>query len=238
MIDIILRYQPVLNELKKTNYRSLLEIGSDDYGISPYISDKKIILSDLAFRRKNLKNVEYLIASALKLPFKNSSIDIVVSIDVLEHIPPNKRLKAITEIYRVTKKKMILVFPADKAAEDRDRKVYRIMTPLKNNPCTKYIHEHINYGLPITEVIVKHLKNQTPKSIKIQKHMNAKIDIPLVILSNLNFIPILLLQKVLDRFSIDCLPFFFRLNHYIFGWLNPYLSFGKCYRSIIIVEKK
>lgn len=43
-------------------------------------------------------------ADILHLPFCNDSFDLVISLDVLGHIPPGKKGQFISEIYRVTKK--------------------------------------------------------------------------------------------------------------------------------------
>lgn len=48
-----------------------------------------------------------ILASAEKLPFKNGEFDIVLFRGVLQHIPTNKKLKSLQEIFRVLKKEGI-----------------------------------------------------------------------------------------------------------------------------------
>src|SRR3712207_2883485 len=103
MLDIVLRYYPIVQIINKLPYTKVLEVGSDDYGIAPYLKNKKTTLFDTAFRRQNLQQVNYKTGSVLSLPFKDSSMDLVVSVDMLEHIPPKLRKKAINELIRVTK---------------------------------------------------------------------------------------------------------------------------------------
>jgi len=52
----------------------------------------------LDFARKNHPNIEFISADARKLPFKNGQFDVIVAVEVLEHIPQNER--AVREVYR------------------------------------------------------------------------------------------------------------------------------------------
>lgn len=238
MLDIILRYKPIVEDVKRNKYKDILEVGSDDYGISPFLNLKhKITLFDVGFRRKLMKNVSYKTGDVLQLPFENKAFECVISLDMLEHIPSKLRAKAISELMRVTKKRLYLGFPCDIPARRRDRAFFNLVSRFKNSPHFKYIKEHIENGLPSSKKVFKTLKTYDPKDIQTINNLNAKIEIYLVILSNLDFIPILILQKLLDMIAIDSLPSAFRLFMFSFGWLSKYLSYGSCYRKIFVVSK-
>lgn len=53
--------------------------------------------------RNEVKGAHFKIGTAIKLPFKNSSFDKVVMLEVLEHLPKNTEEKALEEISRVLK---------------------------------------------------------------------------------------------------------------------------------------
>lgn len=238
MLDIVLRYEPIVNDIKKNKYKKILEVGSDDYGIAPFLNlTSKITLFDFSFRRKSLETVFYKTGSVLKLPFKDKSFESVISLDMLEHIPPKLRNKALSELMRVTKKTLYLGFPCDSAARKRDKIFFNLVSPFKSSPHIKYIKEHLQNGLPSSKAVVKKIKVYKPKSIREVNNLNAKIEIFLVVLSNLDFLPFLALQKLLDRIHIDILPLAFRFFMFSFGWLSRPLSFGKCYRKIFIISK-
>ncbi len=48
------------------------------------------------------------LGSATKIPFKNSTFDVVCFFDVIEHLPENSEIKALKEIFRVLKKGGVL----------------------------------------------------------------------------------------------------------------------------------
>jgi ubiquinone/menaquinone biosynthesis C-methylase UbiE len=62
--------------------------------------------------RKNsrtLKNVDYVVCDIEKLPFKDNSFDIVLCSEVLEHV--HNYHESVTELYRITKKYLVISFP-------------------------------------------------------------------------------------------------------------------------------
>lgn len=67
----------------------------------------------LSIARKNVKNVEFIEASALNIPVKSQSTDLVIFFDVIEHVPVNTEEKALLEINRILKQngKLLLTTP-------------------------------------------------------------------------------------------------------------------------------
>jgi ubiquinone/menaquinone biosynthesis C-methylase UbiE len=93
----------------------LLDIGCDygDYTASFLAKAREVYAVDpnekvLMQARKNHKKIIFKAASAEMLPFKDSFFDVVVLLDVLEHVSSEKR--AIDEIFRVLKPGGALVF--------------------------------------------------------------------------------------------------------------------------------
>lgn len=75
-----------------------------------------------------------------KLPFQNKSIETVVSIDTIEHIPKSARQTFIQELVRVAKKRVIIAAPMGTAAHIQSEKM--VVNP------DHYLAEHIRFGLP------------------------------------------------------------------------------------------
>jgi ubiquinone/menaquinone biosynthesis C-methylase UbiE len=90
--------------------QNFLEIGCGSGPVSKHISEKykiKVVGTDvdedqIEFAKENtrsLKNINFLIADATNLPFEDKSFDIILSINVLHHIP--NWMDALREINRV-----------------------------------------------------------------------------------------------------------------------------------------
>lgn len=62
--------------------------------------------------RKEVPEAEFKLGSALKIPFKDNTFDMVIFLEVLEHLPKGNERKAFMEIARVLKKNGNLVFSA------------------------------------------------------------------------------------------------------------------------------
>ena len=77
-------------------FLSLIEKDAKTYGIDP---DKSAIKFANAHRRG-----DFVVGTALKLPYKKNYFDVVTMWDVIEHIPPNTEVRALREAARVLRK--------------------------------------------------------------------------------------------------------------------------------------
>lgn len=160
-ISIALRYLPIVEDIGKNHKKGekILELGSEITGITTYLKKQVTGLDtdfDYSRRNKFLKPVK---GSVIKIPFTDRSFEYVVSVDMLEHIPPELRKKAIEEMTRVTKKKLYLAFPCGERSAKIDRELNRYYKK-KHGVDYQYLQEHVSLGLPKEEEVVKHLKSQ------------------------------------------------------------------------------
>ncbi len=174
-IDEYLRYSKILNELKqiKSNnngYISILEVGAGGEGVARYLKYSgdfeklSIVLTDIDSNAlENIKLGEPVIADGCNLPFKDNSFDIVVSVDVLEHIPKEMREKFLKELKRVCRKMILLHFvlhDPDNGFLGRDADLkfqkWHVKTFRRPEPNTA---EHLNATHPNLEEIRKIFKN-------------------------------------------------------------------------------
>lgn len=99
-------------ENKDVNGKVILDIGCGSGWIEEMLLSrgaKRITGIDVAKdvirkgKAKKLKNVKYMVASAIDLPFRKNSFDTIVTSEVIEHIPKNTEQQMFNEIERVLK---------------------------------------------------------------------------------------------------------------------------------------
>lgn len=224
--EAALRYAPVVREIKKRKLENskILEIGSGSVGITPYLK-KEITALDTDFSGPDSKYIKKTKGSAIKVPFQQESYDVSISVDVLEHITPDVREKAIFEMLRVTKKLAVIVVPTGEDAQNQDLELYKHWNKIfkfKN----QFLEEHVENGLPQTEEILVFI-DRSKRALR----RNAKI----TSYPNLN----LTIRNLLMRTWItkNKYIYYVYLKGYLF--LVPilaYCNFGKTYRRVFVIE--
>jgi len=92
-----------------------------------------------------------------KLPFKDGSFDVVVNMDVLEHIEAGKRKGVVGELVRVARNKVIISVPFGSRAHMVAER--RLVSWLRSQgKSVSFLEEHVKYGLPVPEKIFGELK--------------------------------------------------------------------------------
>ncbi|MBI5192116.1 MAG: class I SAM-dependent methyltransferase [Nitrospirae bacterium] len=219
--DSALRYLPIVDDIRSSGQKNkILEIGAGGLGIYPYLGEK-IYAVDVSF--DSIRNDQVLMVSsnAQTLPFKDKTFDIVIAVDMLEHIPPLLRMNVIRELLRVAIKKVYIAFPSGPYAEAHDRKYHQYYMS-KKGTSFHFFEEHLEYGLPdkafVEERIMEAAKNMG-RRVKISKSNNVNI-----LLRNL------LMFLWINNYNT--------IYHYtmVLCSIRRWLNMGKCYRSIFVVQ--
>jgi GT2 family glycosyltransferase len=109
----------------------------------------------------------YVQGEAQKLPFPDRSFDLVISSDMLEHLPPEDRLTAFREMFRVSRRHVILAAPFNsiynQKAEEYINSQFREHTG-QDHP---FLIEHIENGLPELEDLEQHLAEKAISYVKL-----------------------------------------------------------------------
>ena len=77
------------------------------------------------------------------LPFEDRSFDVVVAVDVMEHLAARDRPRALAELARVTRRRLVVAAPAGRAALKADE---RLAAALATRP--EWLDEHLANGFP------------------------------------------------------------------------------------------
>jgi ubiquinone/menaquinone biosynthesis C-methylase UbiE len=176
--EYAIRYLPIIRELRsgsEKDYSRVLEVGSGLLGLARY-TGRKVIGVDLIAAGARKDNLFRIAADAGALPFKANSIDLVVSLDTLEHIPAKQRKEVVSELLRVARKKVYLGCPTREKAqlwEDKVRAVYeRKIREWKRSAVSKqsfiernsFLAEHERYGLPYEDEISRYIEEAARES--------------------------------------------------------------------------
>ena len=178
-VSIALRYLPIAKDIRSnfSEKAKLLDVGSGEFGLATYLTeDYDFTGTDLTFGNKRGK-IKLVKASAEKLPFKKNSFDAAVSVDMLEHLSPDIRGRAVYEMMRVAREKVYLSFPRGRLAGLADgilSKYYKIT----HKSSMDYLDEHERNGLPQERSIEHYIKlggKKLGKRIEMQKRGNTNI---------------------------------------------------------------
>jgi len=96
-------------------------------------------------------------ASALALPFPQSAVECVISLDMLEHVPLELRHQVLIELLRVAQREVILGFPCGKSAQESDAFLYRLCQRLRLST-PEWLAEHMQYEFPDEAQVVKAIR--------------------------------------------------------------------------------
>ena len=96
-----------IDNVQKLNPKSILEIGVGNKFTSTYL---KLFFKVLTMDN-NEKLAPDIIGSVEKIPIEDNRVDLILCCQVLEHLPFDSFYKALAELYRVSKKYLILSLP-------------------------------------------------------------------------------------------------------------------------------
>ena len=127
----------------------VLDVGGHPGQMISFLPDDEVYVSDVV--PCDLPTYAY--TDGLTLPFGDRSFDVVVSVDTLEHIPPERRERFLKELIRVSRDYIILAGPfADANISAAERILYDFV---KNrlDYAHAFLEEHRRYGLPRWEEV-------------------------------------------------------------------------------------
>lgn len=225
--ETALRYIPVVKEITRAKLENLkiLEIGSGSLGITPYLK-RPIDAADIDFEGPKTDLINRIKAKATDLPFRKNSYDVAISVDVLEHLPPNLRESATFEQLRVTKKMAIIAVPVGEKSERQDRQIHQIWIKTFPDKENQFLEEHVQNGLPKVEEILVFID-------KSARSLQKKYKVRSYPLLNLH------VREILMRTWISKSKFMYYLYLKGFLLLVPilkYANFGNCYRRLFVIE--
>ena len=155
----------IVNDLRKNGETfKILEVGANEHkNLEKFLPNDKIFYLDTHLSERLKNDPAYILGDATQMHFKDNEFDIVIALDVFEHIPKERRELFLREIDRVSSNLYIIAGPfysdAVSEAELRVNAEYKCIFG-KNHP---WLIEHIENQLPNLEQTISILKNMDRK---------------------------------------------------------------------------
>lgn len=153
-------------EQNSSSSQNLLDAGGYDGALALFLPDYQVDVIDPATTG----------GTVLSIPVPDQSYPITTAIDVLEHIPPPDRLKALAEFSRVTQNLLILNYPTPVSKPAQE-----LALQLTQNSLLK---DHVDWTLPDSAEVTTQLSSLGFTSILIP-HTSIAIWLPQYVTLNL-----------------------------------------------------
>ncbi len=101
-------YWHQIQEIILVNPKNMLEIGVGNNFISSYFKERKLYVTTLDIDKRLNPDI---VGSVLEMPFSKKSFDAVACYEVLEHLPFEDFIKALSEISRVSQRYVFISLP-------------------------------------------------------------------------------------------------------------------------------
>lgn len=163
-LDSALRYSKIVTIMTEKDLLNIVEIGSGNRGISAYTTRNSYGV-DLSFDTRVESGLQTrVIASGESLPFCSQSMDIALSVDMLEHVDNEIRKNVIEELFRVIKLSGVvyITFPTGRAAEEADRKIDKAYKK-RHGMSHPMLKDHLQHSLPDLQKIRALVANECEK---------------------------------------------------------------------------
>ncbi len=157
--DLYQRYQGVAELISIVEPESLLDVGGYIGDADGHLAVSADFLSDPAGTRlvrstdfRQCDHPDHLASEGTALPFPDSAFEAVVSLDVLEHIPPAKRDPFLNELERVARNWVVLAAPFHSPEAERAERILSAGVMRGHG----FLDEHRELGLPDAAAVRLH----------------------------------------------------------------------------------
>ncbi|WP_411348100.1 methyltransferase domain-containing protein [Paenibacillus sp. WLX2291] len=154
--------EEIINKLRKdgTSFH-ILEVGANEHrNLEVFLPNDKITYLDIQLPDHLLEDPQYILGDATAMDFDDNTFDVIVAMDVFEHIFPEQRQNFIWELQRVSREFFVITAPfhSEKVrnAEKRLNTLYRSLY----NEGYIWLEEHYINGLPVLEELTEFLEEQ------------------------------------------------------------------------------
>ncbi len=178
----------------------ILEVGANAHqNLEKFLPNDDIIYLDIELPEELKNSEKYIQGDASDMKFDDNEFDVVVALDVFEHIIPERRDAFISELYRVSKKAFIICAPFSSeevvVAENNCNNIFKMFFGINYI----WLEEHKNLELPSFEKLINYLD---VKNIGFEQFSHGDINLWQRLL-NVHFATVLSGELLPKREAID-----------------------------------
>ena len=155
--DMFQRYKiaaELLNAVRSKAQLTVLDVGGWPGLMQKLLPSDRLVVLDL----QETRGVEALIGEATAIPFTSGSFDLVLAIDIMEHLPAGHRQRFLEELLRVTGGYLILAGPFSEPDVDYAERTLNDFAARVLGVRNRFLEEHIANGLPDIEEVRRYFR--------------------------------------------------------------------------------
>ena len=142
----------VIAQERRQSRPALLDVGCGSFGVAMFLREIPVLGVDREPPRTTIPNLTFQRAAITALPFPDRSFPVVSCIDVLEHLSPADRERAIRELLRVSNRHLVIACPHGEAAHNCDAQFLSACLGRGQSP-PSWVLEHQSHSYPKATVI-------------------------------------------------------------------------------------
>lgn len=152
-------------ELLSPEGQMILDAGCGESGVAEFMKSADVVSTDLYSHGWQGQGSKFLRSDITSLPFADDSFSIATSVDVMEHLPPSLRDKAIAELVRVGRNGVVIAFPCGQLARQTDENFQAELNKSKKD-APEWLEEHLQNPYPITGSVLSLINSESLKRDK------------------------------------------------------------------------
>jgi hypothetical protein len=133
---------------------AILDVGCGEYGIATFLRGPQITGTDILDPEQVRSRIRYVPGSIIDLPFGDGEFEIVLAIDVLEHLPVELREKSVHELVRVASKTVVMTYPSSPGGRGVDEDFAKGLER-SDQEMPEWLAEHLASPYPDTDEMIR-----------------------------------------------------------------------------------
>ncbi len=154
MLNQKVRYGLVRHLVQLHRHDAICEVGSGRTGLARYFPGIRFVGVDLEFTDYGAAaapitgELRAVVANARALPFRDGAFDLVLSLDMIEHVSAADRRAVVCELARITREDLVVAFPCGEAARGADLREASALTS-RGRDVPGWLVEHLTGAYPL-----------------------------------------------------------------------------------------